>query len=279
MKLRACDNFAGLRFTLYLSPAMSTRLLIVDDHPHARDLIRGFLTMPGLTVQECASGQDALAHAREFKPHWVTMDVQMPGLNGFDATKAIKKVHPETRVMIVTSFNDPHFRQLADSAGASGFILKENLLALRLMLEKETGSAGATAQPPSETAAAGPKPKRVLVLDDDKELRTTFSLLLSKESYRVTQAYSGREAICLHQKEPYDLVIVELLLPENQGFDTLADMRKLPSPPKTIATARPGWMPTDVYSKMARQLGVHGTLAKPFQPEQLLTLVRDVLES
>jgi CheY-like chemotaxis protein len=257
---------------------MSTRLLIVDDHPNARDLIRGYLTMPGLTVQECASGHDALAHVREFKPHWVTMDVQMPGLNGFETTKAIKNVHPETRVMIVTSFNDPHFRKLADSAGASGFILKENLLALRLLLEKETGSAGAPAQGSPETGDE-PKTKRVLVLDDDKELRTTFSLLLSKDGYRVTQAYSSREAICLHQKEPYDLVVVELLLPDNQGFDALSDLRKLPSPPKTIATARPGWMPTDVYSKMARQLGVHGTLAKPFQPEQLLALVRDVLDS
>jgi len=236
------------------------------------------LTMPGLTVQECASGHDALARVREFKPHWVTMDVQMPGINGFDATRAIKEIHPDTRVMIVTSFNDPHFRQLADSAGASGFILKENLLALRLLLEKETGSANAPGRRSPETVA-GPKPKRVLVLDDDKELRTTFSLLLSKDGYRVTQAYSGRDAIALHQKEPYDLIVVELLLPDNQGFDTLADLRKLPSPPKTIATARPGWMPAEVYSKMARQLGVHGTLAKPFQPEQLLGLVKNLLDS
>jgi CheY-like chemotaxis protein len=263
---------------VHIMAVMSTRLLIVDDHPNARDLIRGYLAMPGLTVQECASGHDALAQVREFKPHWVTMDVQMPGLNGFETTKAIKQTHPEARVMIVTSYNDPHFRQLADSAGASGFILKENLLALRLMLEKETGSRGTPARALPEIAVE-PTPKRVLVLDDDKELRTTFSLLLSKDGYRVTQAYSRREAISLHQKEPFDLIIIELLLPDNQGFETLTDLRKLPFPPKTIATARPGWMPTDVYSKMARQLGVHGTLAKPFQPEQLLALVRNVLDS
>jgi CheY-like chemotaxis protein len=257
---------------------MSTRLLIVDDHPNARDLIRGFLTMPGLTVQECASGHDALARVREFRPHWVTMDIQMPGLNGFEATRAIKEVHPDARVMIVTSFNDPHFRKLADSAGASGFILKENLLALRLMLEKETGNEGAAAGS-SPNVIAGPKCKRILVLDDDQELRTTFSLLLSKDGYSVTQAYTGRDAITLHQKESYDLVVVELLLPDNQGIETLTELRKLPSPPKTIATARPGWMPTEVYSKMARQLGVHGTLPKPFQPEQLLALVKDVLDS
>lgn len=234
--------------------------------------------MPGLTVQECASGHDALARVREFRPHWVTMDIQMPGLNGFEATRAIKQAHPEARVMIVTSFNDPHFRKMADSAGASGFILKENLLALRLMLEKETGNKGGPAAD-SPAAAIETKPKRVLVLDDDRELRTTFSLLLSKDGYSVTQAYTGRDAINLHQKEPYDVVIIELLLPDNQGFETLTELRKLPSPPKTIATARPGWMPGDVYSKMARQLGVHGTLAKPFQPEQLLALVRDVMDS
>ncbi|HTV42425.1 MAG TPA: response regulator [Candidatus Sulfotelmatobacter sp.] len=250
---------------------MSTRLLIVDDHPNARDLIRGYLAMPGLTVQECASGHDALERVKDFKPHWVTMDVQMPGLNGFETTKAIKQAHPDARVMIVTSFNDPHFRKLADSAGASGFILKENLLALRLMLEKETGRMAGS-------AANLPKPKRVLVLDDDRDLRTMFSLLLSKDGYRVTQAQAGREAIALHREEPFDLMIVELLLPENEGFDTLSELRKLPSPPRTIATAKPGWMPVEVYSKMAKQLGVHGTLAKPFQPEQLLALVREVME-
>ncbi len=256
---------------------MSTRLLIVDDHPNARELIRGYLTMPGLMVQECASGRDALARVGEFKPHWITMDVQMPDLNGFETTKAIKKAYPDARVMIVTSFNDPHFRQLADSAGASGLILKENLLALRLMLQNETGNKAGGTRP--SAAPRKKKPMRVLVLDDDKELRTTFSLLLSKDGYRVTQAYSGCEAIAMHQKEPFDVVIVELLLPDNQGFEALTEFRKLASPPKTIATARPGWMPVDVYTKMARQLGVHGTLAKPFQPEQLLALVRNVLDS
>src|ERR1700761_1593276 len=120
---------------------MSTRLLIVDDQASSRELIRSFLSMPGITFHECASGLEAISLANEFKPHWITMDVQMPGINGFEAVKAIKEVHPEARVLIVTSFNDPHFRDMARTAGAAGFILKENLLALRLMLEKESRSA------------------------------------------------------------------------------------------------------------------------------------------
>src|ERR1700722_6870029 len=149
---------------------MSTRLLIVDDQPRARELIRGFLTMPGVTFQECGSGHDAIAAAQEFKPHWVTMDIKMPGLDGFEATKAIKEAHPDARVLIVTSFNDPHFRNMAHSAGAAGFILKENLLALRLMLERETPSAATpTMSPVSPHQPGHLKSKRVLILDDDKE--------------------------------------------------------------------------------------------------------------
>lgn len=284
---------------------MSTRLLIVDDHPNTRKLIRSFLTMPGITFQECASGYDAVARAREFKPHWVTMDIQMPGLNGFDTTRAIKEAHPEARILIVSSFNEPHFRDLAHHAGASGFILKENLLALRVMLEKETKNIGEPLHvpvpvpinfdksPPGDgpktTTEGVPVPigfkqspppvlRRILVVDDDKEMRTMFGLLAGDKGYRITQAHTRQEAIVLHKKEPYDLVIVEMLLPNNEGFETLAELRRAERPPKLIATAKSSWMPVDVYSKMAKQLGVHGTLAKPFLPEQLHAVVRNVLE-
>ena len=236
--------------------------------------------MPGITFQESESGQDAVARVREFKPHWVTMDIKMPGLNGFDTTMAIKEAYPGARVLIVTSFNEPQFRNLANSAGAAGFILKENLLALRLMLEKETRNAGEFSgdaeikviQPPP------PAPKRILVIDDDREMRTTFGLLSCDAGYRVTQAYKGQEALSLHKENPFDLVIIEMLLPNNEGFETLAELRRLPEPPKLIATAKSSWMPLEIYSKMAQQLGVQGTLAKPFLPEQLQAVVRNVLE-
>ncbi len=111
-------------------------------------MIRKFLALPGMTFCECASGDEALLRAREFKPNWVTMDVNMPGLNGFQSTAALRAEHPGARVIMVTAFNESHFRQLSNSAGAVGFIAKENLLALRVMLSNEmTGS-----NPPKATA-------------------------------------------------------------------------------------------------------------------------------
>lgn len=257
---------------------MSIRVLIVDDNAGARELIRTFLAIPGISFEECASGEAALVCARKFKPHWVTVDVQMPGLNGFDTVKAIKEEHPAVCALIVTSFNETHFRDLARSSGAVGFILKENLLALRLMLEREAKNihapvADGFGKPPRSRS------KRVLVLDDDKDMRTTLGHLLTEEGYLVSHAACGLEAITLHRQAPFDLVVMELLLTGNNGFETLSELRRMDSPPKFIATAKTSWMPVDVYSKMAQQLGVHGTLPKPFLPEQFLKAVKNVLES
>jgi two-component system chemotaxis response regulator CheB len=111
--------------------------MIVDDHAHTREMIRKFLDFPGMVFCECSSGDEAVAAAREFKPSWVTMDVHMPGLNGFQSTEALRVQHPSARVMIVTRDNQPHFRQLSREVGAMGLIAKENLIALRMMLAKE----------------------------------------------------------------------------------------------------------------------------------------------
>ena len=110
------------------------KLMIVDDHAGTREMIRNFLNLPGIMVCECASGDEAVRRAREFKPDWVTMDVQMPGRNGFQSTKALRAEYPPAQVIILTSYVEPHFYQLSHSVGATALIYKENLMALRVML-------------------------------------------------------------------------------------------------------------------------------------------------
>lgn len=111
--------------------------MIVDDHPGTREMIRIFLTLPGLTFCECTSGNEALDRVREFKPDWVTMGITMPGLDGFQSTKALLLEHPSARVVIVSNLDEPHLRQSARDAGATYFILKGNILTLRMILVRE----------------------------------------------------------------------------------------------------------------------------------------------
>lgn len=115
------------------------RLMIVDDHPPAREMIRQFLNLPGISFCECGSGEEALQQVREFKPHWITMDVKMPGLNGFQATQALRAEHPSTRIIILTSYPEANYRQLSRASGAVAVLNKDNLMALRIMLAREMG--------------------------------------------------------------------------------------------------------------------------------------------
>jgi CheY-like chemotaxis protein len=113
------------------------KLMIVDDHASTREMIRNFLSLPGITFRECASGDEALKCAREFQPDWVTLDVNMPGLNGFQSAEALRLQNPSARVMIVTGYNEPHFRKLSNSVGAVDLICKENLMTLHTILSDE----------------------------------------------------------------------------------------------------------------------------------------------
>lgn len=116
------------------------RLMIVDDNQGTREMMRQFLDLPGVTFCECTNGDEALERVRDFKPHWVTIDVNMPGLNGFKSAKALRKEHPPAQIMMVSAENDPLYPQLSRAAGAVGFISKQNILALRLILMREMES-------------------------------------------------------------------------------------------------------------------------------------------
>ncbi len=113
------------------------KLMIVDDHASTREMIRKFLSLPGIDFCECASGDEALRCARDFKPDWITLDVNMPGLNGFQSAKALREQNPSAHVVIVTGYNEPQFRKLSSSIGAVGLICKENLMTLHMMLSDE----------------------------------------------------------------------------------------------------------------------------------------------
>jgi DNA-binding NarL/FixJ family response regulator len=107
------------------------KLMIVDDHPGVRTLIRQLAASPGDVIQECSSGDEAVRQAPEFKPDWVTLDIRMPGLNAFAALRAIRWALPSVRVIVVTSYDQPEFRGMARESGVHSYVVKENLSELR----------------------------------------------------------------------------------------------------------------------------------------------------
>lgn len=105
----------------------SIRLLIADDQALVRGALGALLELePDLTVIGMASdGAEALRLAAELRPDVCLMDIQMPGMDGVEATRRIREASPETRILVVTTFARPGYLRAALDAGASGFIVKD----------------------------------------------------------------------------------------------------------------------------------------------------------
>ncbi|MCK2034082.1 response regulator transcription factor [Microbacterium sp. KSW4-4] len=109
------------------APTAPIRLLIADDQALVRGALGALLDLePDLTVQGLAAdGAEALRLAEDLQPDVCLMDIQMPGVDGVEATKQIRAASPQTRVLVVTTFARPGYLRAALDAGASGFVVKD----------------------------------------------------------------------------------------------------------------------------------------------------------
>ena len=102
-------------------------VLLVDDHPMVREGIRTMLANEDdiEVLGEASTGEEALTKVDEFQPQVVLMDVRLPGMSGTDATRAIKKAHPTTSVIVVTMYDNEMYVIEALRAGAAGYLTKD----------------------------------------------------------------------------------------------------------------------------------------------------------
>jgi DNA-binding NarL/FixJ family response regulator len=99
-------------------------VLIVDDHRKTRKALIAYLAFAGniRIVGEASNGEEAIVHIQKDPPHVVLMDLQMPGIDGFQATLVIKKKWPAVKVIALSQF--PGYREAAMAAGVDYFLLK-----------------------------------------------------------------------------------------------------------------------------------------------------------
>lgn len=108
---------------------MHQPILIVEDHPGVRQSLREWLALsfPHYEVLEATSGEEAVAVAQAASPCLVIMDIGLPGITGIEATESIKKTMPDTKVVMLTIFDDDDYRSHAAAAGAFAYVPKRKI--------------------------------------------------------------------------------------------------------------------------------------------------------
>jgi two-component system response regulator DegU len=121
-------------------PGTCMTILIVDDNDGMRRILRRALPASATSVFDISDGSAALAAYTTIRPDLVLMDIRMPIVDGLAATRSIRGVDPNARIIIVTDYDDEQLRAAAAESGACAYFLKQNLTGLAELIEAVTGS-------------------------------------------------------------------------------------------------------------------------------------------
>ena len=119
---------------------------------------------------------------------------------------------------------------------------------------------------------------RILLVEDDNDLRSVLVEVLRRDGYDVIEACNGGEAVRLFRQSPADLVVTDLLMPEKDGFETLMELRAEKPVPKILAMSGGGDLSAAIYLRMAGRLGASLVLAKPFGTSEFLAAVEKLAQ-
>ena len=183
--------------------------LVVEDDDMAADLVRLLLEAEGFTVVVAPSGEQALVLAPQQPLSLITLDLQLPGISGWEFLERIRESKNMSRVPVVI-ISGTADKNMALIGGAAAVLQKP---ISRAQLKAALASLGLH---PAEEHT-----RTVLVVDDDPKAVEVIATFLPAPSYTVVRAYGGKEAIGLAQRMRPDLILLDLMMPEVNGFDVI----------------------------------------------------------
>ena len=209
-------------------------ILLVDDNSSSLTILRKIFEHSGASVIACESGEAALEHCRSALPaDCIIMDFAMPGMNGFDTASALAALPHWSQVPIVMLSSSG---SLGDAArcrelGIDGYLLKpaspEELLAITMsVLGTCRGMPGATPVITRHAVRESMPGLDVLLVEDNAMNRELATVLLSNAGHRVTHAANGHEALDRHAAAHFDMILMDLQMPEMGGFEATAQIRQ-----------------------------------------------------
>lgn len=239
------------------------KILLVDDNIAFIDSIKDVLEDEGYHVVTADSGEAALKRTQDQPFDLVLMDIKMPGMNGVESFIRMKQMDPDVRVILFTAYALDELIQQAHDHGV--------LAVLKKPLEMDVLIKAV------EEASCCLKGGCILIADDDKALCENLYDTLSESGYNVVMAHGAEAVIKAAAREQYDVLLLDMKLPERNGLEVYRQVKKMQ--PSLITIMMTGY--ADEMRELIRQAiqeSIYTLLPKPIDMNQLLNLLEKAIE-
>jgi len=236
-----------------------TNILVVDDLRGIRLTLGGILEDEGHNVVAVEDGYQAIEAVKKTHFDGIFMDIKMPGINGIQTFREVKKIDPQAMVIMMTAYSVEDLVKEALEEGAYAIVYKpfdiDKIIALieELLCEKTL----------------------ILVVDDQFGDRGTLKAILEEKGYRVATARDGAEAIKMVMEKHYDIIFLDIRLPDMNGVETFERVKEID--PKAAVIMMTGYTEEDLV-KRAVSGGAYTCIYKPFDMEKVVALVENIAQ-
>lgn len=239
-------------------------VLIVDDNVSLCKTLSQILRNKCYDVATAADGSEAIIRVEERSFDMIFMDIKMPLIDGVETYRRIKRIRPESAVMMMTAYAVEDLVREALEEGAYGIVYKPLDIEKVISIIKKA----------RETKQGG----LIMVVDDDPETCTTLNNILTVKGYTVGTAGTGEEAIAMVQKRAYKLIFIDMKLPTINGLETYLAIKEInPEVVAIIMTAYHQEMADLVEEALSKS--AYACLYKPLDIEMLLSLMEEIMDN
>ncbi|MGD9191746.1 MAG: response regulator [Desulfobacterales bacterium] len=224
-------------------PRNNNRILIVDDEPLNVKLLEAILASDSYEIKTALNGEQALEQVNKESPDLILLDIMMPGMDGFEVTRALKAdVHTnDIPIILITAYDMADYKVIGHEAGADEFLNKpvnapelrsrvKSLLRTKeyqdkwkrqRRIESSNGSERKEKYLPAETDI----PTLILVCDDEDDAKL-IQMYLNGQPYEVVIKKTTKEAIAMSDKKRTDLILLDVMLQGEECFDSCCQLKE-----------------------------------------------------
>lgn len=234
-----------------------TNILVVDDIRSMRVTLGGILEDKGHNVVMAENGYQAIEAVKKTLFDVIFIDIKMPGINGVQTFREIKKIDRKAVVIMMTAYSVEDLLKEALEEGAYATVYKpfdvDKIIAvIEEVLHEKT---------------------LILVVDDKFSDRETLKTILEDKGYRVATAKDGTEAIEMVKSKHYNIIFLDVVLPGIDGVETFERVKGID--PEVTVIMMTGYTEEDLVRKAVSE-GAYTCVYKPFNMEKLIELVEGI---